>query len=140
MGNLILHLPALPQEQGNPPKKPDGNCYSYRKFADEIVPYFGLCNLYENIAYECMELGRHDEALDWLEILYKVMKEHNDRCGIVTHPKTMILSGETVEWGGGGRGAARVCMQYTLEFQWFDPIRDTDRFRELVRPAGELDE
>ena len=109
-------------------------------FADEIVPYFGLCNLYENIAYECMELGRHDEALDWLEILYKVMKEHNDRCGTVTHPKTMILSGETIEWGGGGRGAARVCMQYTLEFQWFDPIRDTDRFRELVRLAGELDE
>ena len=109
-------------------------------FADEIVPYFGLCNLYENIACECMELGRHDEALDWLEILYKVMKEHNDRCGTVTHPKTMILSDETIEWGGGGRGTARVCMQYTLEFQRFDPIRDTNRFRELVRLAGELDE
>ena len=87
-----------------------------------------------------MELGRHDEALDWFEILYKVMKEHNDRCGTVTHPKTMILSDETIEWGGGGRGTARVCMQYTLEFQRFDPIRDTNRFRELVRLAGELDE
>ena len=105
--------------------------YSYRMpfFVDE--PYQG------RLAAFSLQLGRPDEAMDWLEKMYddKVAMAENWKKGI--HFDVPLLRGVSGEMAKDAYNA-RDDLLRTLARQEFDPIRNTDRFRTILTKAESL--
>ncbi len=105
--------------------------YSYRTpfFVDE--PYQG------RLAAFALQLGRPDEALDWLEKMY------DDKVAMAENWEKGIRFDVPLLRGVNGKMAkdaynVRDDLNSILARQEFDPIRNTDRFRELLAKTESL--
>lgn len=105
--------------------------YTYRTpfFVDE--PYQG------RLASFALQLGRPDEALDWLETMYNdnmAMAEHWKK-GV--HFEVPLLRGVTQEMHKEAYNV-RPKLLHVLNDNVFDPIRNTERFQSLLAKVNAL--
>ncbi len=101
---------------------------------DEFSCFFSLN--YAFCAKDCLDLNRPDEALDWLEkyVRYELLKEKN--CHAATESSLPYLAGWRIICPDKSWPAGHNILNW-LRRDCFDPIRDTDRFKALVRKAEE---
>ena len=93
---------------------------------------------YTLIAISCVELGRPDEAVDWLERIYDHFKNNEWCFGQDFHVDSPLLREETFHWEFDSMSVAKEILLNKLSLSFFDPIRETERFRELVKKAESM--
>ena len=133
----LLHLGYLYHRQ----KKYEEAYACYRLFSDmmemilgnggdDIVHYDIPC--YNWCAAVCADLGRSDEAMDWLEKWLGHMRLVADRKNAIVESKLPYFYG--VDLRRTNMSAAE-SMTSSLEWDRFDQIRQTDRFQKILADA-----
>ncbi len=113
---------------------PDLYDYMVGEREDEFTFYFNTDYVY--CAWDCLDLGRPDDALDWLEkyVRNEFLVAKNFHAAEET--SLPYLSGWGIVYSAETYPAGRYILDY-LKWKCFDPIRDTDRFKALVKAAEE---
>ena len=105
------------------------------KSNEDEVPYFTNHPCYDWCAATCMDLGRYNEAMDWLKKWIRheqiIAKNHN----VVTESKLPYFSGLIFEDTYHESYPRENRITPNLRWDIFDSIRDTDRFQAILADA-----
>ena len=105
------------------------------KNSEDEVPYYTNHPCYDWCATTCMDLGRYDEAMDWLEKWLRheqiIAMNHN----VVTESKLPYFNGLIFKDTYHESYPRENRITPSLEWDSFDPIRDTDRFQAILADA-----
>ena len=85
-----------------------------------------------------MNLGRYDEAIDHLERYLRHEQAISETYNIVTESKIPYFYGHTLKYSQD-HYIARSEISDVMAWSVFDPIRDTDRFRDLLKEGTEFE-
>ena len=89
---------------------------------------------YDHCALNSMRLNRPEETMDWLEKMVRhariAAKNHN----VITETKLPYLYGQTRHYWSNAYRRTDTLLP-TLEWDIFDPIRETDRFQAILADA-----
>lgn len=86
------------------------------------------------LAATCMDLGRPDEAMDWLEKWLRQLQRSAQNWNVVTKSGLPYFRG--VEMRYDVPFPREGAITSSLEWDSFDPIRETDRFKAIVAEAS----
>lgn len=101
------------------------------KDREDDIPFYSF-SCYDQLAVTCMKLGRYDEAVEYLE-KYLAHEEARARTyNVVTESKIPYFYGRTLKFSHD-HYTARGDISEVMGMSIFDPIRDTDRFRALIK-------
>ena len=105
------------------------------KNSEDEVPYYTNHPCYDWCAATCMKLGRYDEAMDWLEKWLRHEQIIAKNFNVVTESKLPYFSGLDFLDSYHESYPREKRITPSLEWESFDPIRDTDRFKTILADA-----
>lgn len=105
------------------------------KNSEDEVPYYTNHPCYDWCAATCVDLGRHDEALDWLEKWLRHEQIIAKNFNMVTESKLPYFSGLIFIDSYHESYPREKRITPSLEWDCFDPIRETDRFKAVLADA-----
>lgn len=100
----------------------------------EELPFYSTLN-YDWCAAVCTCLGRYDEAMEWLEKWLENIQSAEKNHNIITTSKLPYFYGIHLESCAGSAYRLPYPVTSSLEWDSFDPIRGTDRFKGIVADA-----
>ena len=105
------------------------------KNSEDEVPYYTNHPCYDWCAATCMDLGQYEEAMDWLEKWLRheqiIAMNHN----VVTESKLPYFNGLIFKDTYHESYPRENRITPSLEWDSFDPIRETDRFQAILTDA-----
>ena len=107
------------------------------KSREDDIPFY-VTPSYDQLSCTCMKLGRYEEAMDHLERYLRHEERIARTYNIVTESKIPYFYGRTLRYSCD-RYTARGAISKVMSASIFDPIRDTDRFRTLVKEVLEFE-
>lgn len=105
------------------------------KNSEDEVPYYTNHPCYDWCAATCMDLGRYDEAMDWLEKWLRHEQIIAKNFNVVTESKLPYFSGLDFAYSYHESYPREKRITPSLEWDSFDPIRETDRFKAILADA-----
>ena len=99
---------------------------------------FSFLRTHEYCAMECMNLNRPEEAMDWLEELIRYEEFTARNHNVVVKSKHPILGGCEFRYWAEHYDRTDTILP-VLAWKIFDPIRETDRFRAIVKAAEKFE-
>ena len=105
------------------------------KNSEDEVPYYDNHPCFDWCAAVCMKLGRHDEAMDWLEKWLKHERINAKNYNTVTESKLPYFNGLDFADSYHESYPRENRITPSLEWENFDPIRKTDRFKAILADA-----
>lgn len=102
------------------------------------IPFY-IYQSYDQLAVTCMNLGRYDEAIDHLERYLRVERTVAETYNIVTESKIPYFYGRTLKYSQD-HYISRNEISDVMAWSEFDPIRETERFRTLLKEVAEFEE
>ncbi|MBQ7299590.1 MAG: helix-turn-helix domain-containing protein [Clostridia bacterium] len=105
------------------------------KNSEDEVPYYAYHPCFDWCAAVCMKLGRHDEAMDWLEKWLKHEQINAKNYNVITESKLPYFSGLIFADSYHESYLRENRITPSLEWDNFDPIRETDRFKAILADA-----
>ena len=100
---------------------------------DDEMPFYGFYS-YDYCAEVCVQLGRYDEAMDWLEKMVRHEKIRAKNHNVITETKLPYFYGRELHYCAKTYDRTDAITP-TLAWKVFDPIRDTDRFKAILSDA-----
>jgi tetratricopeptide (TPR) repeat protein len=95
---------------------------------------FCLARSHTECALNCMRLNRPDEAMDWLEKMVRHERITAKNYNVITETQLPYLYGQTKHYSANSYRRTDKLLPI-LEWDIFDPIRDTDRFQAILADA-----
>ncbi len=105
------------------------------KNSEDEVPYYTNHPCYDWCAATCMKLGRYDEAMDWLEKWLRHEQINAKNFNVVTESKLPYFFGLDFAASYHESYPREKCISPSLEWDIFDPILETDRFKTILADA-----
>ena len=99
------------------------------------VPYYINHPCYDWCAASLMGLGKYDEAMDWLEKWLKHEWQNEKSFNVITQSKIAHFYGIDFTFSYNANYPRHKRITPSLEWDSFDPIRETDRFKAIVADA-----
>ena len=103
--------------------------------SENEVPYYINFPCYDWCAASCMDLGRYDEAIEWLEKWVRLEQQNAKVFNIITQSKLPYFYG--IDFMSTSHVTYPCYNRITPSLEWdsFDPIRENDRFKAIVADA-----
>ena len=99
------------------------------------VPYYVNHPCYDWCADSCMQLGRYDEAMDWLEKWIRHERRNAKVYNVITVSQLPYFCGMNFEYAYNATYPRYNRITPSLAWDSFDPIRETDRFKAIITDA-----
>ncbi len=103
--------------------------------SENEVPYYINSTCYDWCAASCMDLGRYDEAMEWLEKWLRHERQNAKVFNVITESKLPYLHGIDFMSTSHASYPRHDRITPSLEWDSFDPIRETDRFKAIIAEA-----
>lgn len=105
------------------------------KGSENEVPYYVNNPCYDECAALCMCLGRYDDAIKWLEKWLRHEQQNAKNFNVITKSKLPYLYGMDFAYSYNTTYPRHKRITPSLEWESFDPIRETDEFKSFVARA-----
>lgn len=89
---------------------------------------------YMHCAIICMNMNRHDEAMDWLEKMVKHERIKAKNFNVITETKIPYLYGKTKHFSANSYNRKDTFLPH-FTYDVFDPIRENERFKAILADA-----
>ena len=89
---------------------------------------------YEHCAIICMNMKRHEEAIDWLEKMVKHERIKAKNFNVITETKIPYLYGKTKHFSANSYDKKDTLLP-SFAYDVFDPIRENERFKAILADA-----
>jgi len=99
------------------------------------VPYYINHPCYDWCAASCMDLGRYDEAIEWLEKWLRHEQRNAKVFNVITKSKLPYFHGIDFSYSYHATYPRHNLITPSIAWESFDPIRETDRFKAIVANA-----
>lgn len=103
--------------------------------SENEVPYYVNHPCYDWCAASLSELGRYDEAMDWLEKWLKHERQNAKVFNVITKSRMPYFYGMEFDYLYNATYPRHNRITPSLKWDSFDPIRETERFKAIISDA-----
>ena len=103
--------------------------------SENEVPYYVNHPCYNWCAASCVYLGQYDEAMEWLEKWLKHEQQNGKAFNVITKSNRPYFHGMDFAYSYNATYPRHNRITPSLEWESFDPIRETNRFKAIVAQA-----
>lgn len=103
--------------------------------SENEVPYYINHPCYDWCAAMCVHLERYDEAMEWLEKWINQERINAKAFNVITRSDLPYFYGMEFSYSYNATYPKHNRITASLEWESFDPIRELDRFKNIVKQA-----
>ena len=103
--------------------------------SENEVPYYINHPCYNWCAAMCIHLERYDEAMEWLEKWINQERINEKAFNVITRSELPYFYGMEFSYSYNATYPKHNRITASLEWESFDPIRELDRFKNIVKQA-----